>query len=57
MKFLERPIGIVHEPVGQPVEQFGVSGARAHLAEVAGSGDEPLAEVVLPNAVHDDAGG
>ena len=38
---------------GQPVEQFGVRGETPHAAKVVGSVDDPLAEVMVPHAVHD----
>ena len=41
----------------EPVEQFGMRGRGAHEAEVVRGGDEALAEVLLPDAVHDHAGG
>src|SRR5207249_4779361 len=41
----------------QPVEQFWVRRAVAVEAEVVGGGDQAAAEVVVPDAVHDDAGG
>jgi hypothetical protein len=37
----------------QPVEQFGMRGSRAHPAKIARGGHDPLAEVVVPHAVHD----
>ena len=41
---------------GEPVEQFGVAGGFAVGAEVAGGADEASAEMVLPDAVDQDAG-
>ena len=40
----------------EPVQQFGVRGSVAGDAEVAGGCDDSLAEVLLPDAVHHDAG-
>src|SRR5262245_63604662 len=39
------------------VEELQVRGWVASQAEVAGSGDQPLAEVPVPDAVDDDPGG
>ena len=44
---------MVHEPVGQIVEQLRVRRRRAHVAEVVGRVDDATAEVVVPDAVHD----
>ena len=41
---------------GEPVEQFGVRRPLALRAEVAGRGDDPPAEVVLPEPVDDHPG-
>ena len=40
----------------QPVEQFGVRRPLALSRSRPGDADDPLAEVVLPEPVHDDAG-
>src|SRR3712207_7307436 len=45
------------ELAGEPVEQLGVRGLGAHVAEVAWRAHEPLPEVVVPQAVHDHARG
>ena len=45
------------ELVGEEVEQLGVARFVAAEAEIAGGGDEALAKVMVPEAVHDDAGG
>src|SRR5207249_11106022 len=42
---------------GEPIEQLGVSGQRAHLAEIVGGGDDPAAKVPGPDAIDHDAGG
>jgi hypothetical protein len=47
----------MHEPVREPVEQFGMRGSGSHEAEVVRGGDEALAEVLLPDAIHDHACG
>src|SRR6185295_13001212 len=57
VQFLERPVGVVDEPIGEPVQEFRVSGCGTHEAEVAGGADEADAEVLLPDAVDDDARG
>lgn len=56
MEAFETP-AVVHEVGGEPVEEFGVGGRVAETAEVAGGGGEALTEVLLPNAVDEDAGG
>ena len=56
MQGLETPAG-VDEAQGQPVEQLGMAGGFGTQAEVAGRLDEAGAEVVLPDAVDQDAGG
>src|SRR5690606_32851019 len=56
MEPLHRPAPL-HELGREPVEQFGMAGAFAELAEVGGGGDEAAAEVVLPDPVDEDAGG
>jgi hypothetical protein len=43
--------------MSQPVEQFGVAGPFAQDAEVAASGHQPAAEVVLPDTVDHDPRG
>ena len=53
---LDRPAG-GDESAGQPVEQLGVAGPFAQDAEVAGGGDQPPAEVVLPDPVDHHARG
>ena len=37
---------------GQPVEQLGMRGMGAILAEIAGRAHQPFAEVILPDPVH-----
>ena len=56
MQPFERP-AIGHEARGQIVEQFGMRGLFALNAEIAGGGDQRLAEMPAPDAVHDDARG
>ena len=56
MEILDRPTAF-DEAGGEVVEEFGVSGRGGHVAEVVGGGDEPGAEVLLPDAIHEDAGG
>ena len=41
---------------GQPIEQFGMRGTPAHVAEVAGSIDDARAEMVVPEAIGQNAG-
>ena len=47
------PPALADQLAGQEVEEFGVGGSLALGAEVAGSGDQPSAEVVLPEPVDD----
>ena len=56
MQFLDAP-AVLNEGRSQVVEQFRIGGAIAHDAEVAAGADETGAEVSLPDAVHDHAGG
>ena len=53
MQRLEPP-AVRDIPRGQPVEQLRVRGRAAVEAEIAGRGDDPLAEVVVPEAVDHD---
>ena len=46
-----------NEFTGEPIEQFGMRRSRATRAEIARSGDETPAEMMLPDAVDQDAGG
>ena len=48
---------MVHEFGGQEVEELGVRRARAVEAEVARRVDDAGAEVMMPEAVHDDTRG
>ena len=48
---------VVDEPGGQVIQQLGVGGLFPGGAEVVRRGDEAGAEVVLPDAVDEDAGG
>ena len=41
---------------GEPIEQFGMRRVAAHRAEIVRRGDDALAEVILPEAIDDDAG-
>ena len=56
MQFLQAP-AIGDEAMGQPVEQLGMRRLLAQLAEVARGGHQPAAEMILPDAVDDDARG
>ncbi len=56
MEAFHAPV-VVAEVGGELVEEFGMGDGAAHDAEVAGGGAEAAAEVVLPEAVGDDAGG
>ena len=51
MQLLEAPAAI-HELDGQPVEQFRMAGRVALSAEFLRRGDDPRAEIRLPDAVH-----
>ena len=46
----------LHELDGEPVEQFGMRWAFALRAEILAGGDQPGAEIRLPNAVDESAG-
>ena len=48
---LQRPAAR-REFAGEPVEQLGMRRLVAAEAEVAGRGDEALAEVMMPEAIH-----
>jgi len=48
---------VVHEVGCEPVEEVRVGGRVAEAAEVAGGGGEALTEVLLPDAVDEDACG
>ena len=47
---------VPHQLPGQPIEQLRVGGALAFQAEIARARDDPLAEVMLPDPVHQHAG-
>ena len=42
--------------MGEMVEEIGMSGEFALETEVVGGGDDAASEVMVPNAVDDDAG-
>ena len=48
---------LVHESVGEVVEQFGMRRAFASCAEVVGGPDEPFAHQPKPNPVDIDPSG
>ena len=52
MERLQRP-AVPDQPLRQVIEQRGVAGAVAGLPEVARRADDPLAEMMLPQPVHD----
>lgn len=56
VQFFDAP-AIGDELGGQPVEQFRMSGRLAAGAEIAWSRDNAAAEMMLPNAVDQDACG
>ena len=56
MDVLHVPV-VLHEFDGEPVEEFGVGWTRALEAEIFGSFEETDAEVGLPDAVDEGAGG
>ena len=56
MEFFQRP-AVLDEGRGEPIEQLRVRGLVADHAEIARRARERLAEVVLPDAVHEDARG
>ncbi len=43
--------------IGQPVEQLGMAGTGAHVAEIVGSSDDAASEVIIPEAVGHHPGG
>ena len=45
------------KPVREPVEQLGVRWRGPHQTKVIGRAHQSLAKVLLPDAVHHDAGG
>ena len=49
------PPAVLDQLGGQPFEQLGVGRALALRAEVVGGGDDPAAEVVLPEPIDGDA--
>ncbi len=53
MQRLDRPTG-TNELVCQPVQQFRMCGTLTQFAEVVRCTDEPLPEMPLPNAIHQD---
>ena len=56
VELLDGP-AVLDKAGGKIVEKFGMGGRRGHVAEVVGGGDEPGAEVLLPDAIYEDAGG
>ncbi len=48
---------MLHEATGEVIEKFGVRGGFAEVAEFAGGIDQAATEVVLPDAIDDDASG
>ena len=46
------PVAGMHEFDGKPVEQRGVSGLGTAVAKIVGSGNDPLAKMMLPDSVH-----
>ena len=57
VELFEGAAEVVAEGGGEPVEEFGVGGEVAHVAEVVRGIDEAAAEVVVPDAVDDAAPG
>ena len=56
VEFFDGPT-VFNEAAREVVEEFGVAGWGGHVAEVVGGGDEAGAEVLLPDAVDEDARG
>src|SRR5690606_26804249 len=48
-------LALIEEIRGEPLQQFGMGGWRAHAAEIVGGGDDALAEVIVPDPVYDGA--
>ena len=55
MHLLDRPT-VFQETGGQIIQQLGMSWRGPPQSEIAGRRDQPLAKVMLPNAVHHDSG-
>ena len=55
VQLLDRPV-VLDEPGRQPIEQLGVRGPGAHRTEVVRRRHDAFAEMLLPDAVDDDAG-
>jgi hypothetical protein len=49
--------GIADKPGSEIIEQFWMGWSCAEAAEVIGGGDQAATEEMMPDAVHDDAGG
>ena len=56
VEFLQAPAA-GDEAGGELIEQFGMGGPVAHTTEIRGRADDAFAEMMLPDAVDDDAGG
>src|SRR5688572_29287610 len=56
MQLFRRP-AFADEFAGEPIKQFGMARTRAGEAKIVWRGDQAHAEVMLPNAIHIDAGG
>ena len=56
MNGLEAPT-VLEQAGGQPVEQFGMRGRFGLGAEIVRRGHKPMTEVMLPEAIHNYAGG
>src|SRR4051812_10908646 len=54
VEVLDRPTAL-DEASREIVEQFGMRRRRGHVAEIVGRGDEAVAKMLLPDAVHEDA--
>ncbi len=51
------PPAVVHEPAGEPIQQFGMRRQFALAAKIIRRRDKAAAEVHFPNTVHHHAGG
>src|SRR5436305_13479491 len=56
MELLERSAAVL-EVQCKPIEQFVVARPPSHFAEIVRSFDNPAAEVIMPNPIHDGAPG
>ena len=56
MHFLHAPAAL-NKFRGEPIEKFRMRGLRTGEAEVVWGGDQAASEMILPDAIHENAGG